>query len=487
MIEEYTLFELCEKYNINSEKIVTKNNNILTYGEYVDIDNTLNYLINDLKITPNNIEKCPSILYRNVMNIKSNVEFLKKAGIHFSNIESCLHVLSTEPNDLKETYNYVITNYGSSAINKTTSILSVNKDIIISVENLNLPISKEGNLTIAVAIGWGSTTLEEIKKIIKSEEFNKYPHLFTSEVLTHAKLKEIQDIIKSEEFSKYSHLFTSTVLAHATLEEIQDIIKSEEFNKYPYLFTSEVLARTTLKEIQDIIKSEEFNKYPHLFTSEVLARTTLEEIQNIIKSDEFKRYPELFTSQVLVRAKLKEIQNIIKSDEFKRYPDLFTSTVLAHATLEEIQNIIKSDEFKKHPKLFTSQVLALAKLKDIQALLKMDYWQDEKFKNLLTSSVLANAKSMISKLPILINIAVKNGIDKYLNTSFLLFSPSQNYAIIQYLIDNNMSLIIDEKLNPIFGKQPGLLKKKYGVDIKELIVKYPLDLEEFKIDGGKKL
>ena len=458
MIEEYTLFELCEKYNINSEKIVTKNNNILTYGEYVDIDNTLNYLINDLKITPNNIEKCPSILYRNVMNIKSNVEFLKKAGIHFSNIESCLHVLSTEPNDLKETYNYVITNYGSSAINKTTSILSVNKDIIISVENLNLPISKEGNLTIAVAIGWGSTTLEEIKKIIKSEEFNKYPHLFTSEVLTHAKLKEIQDIIKSEEFSKYSHLFTSTVLAHATLEEIQDIIKSEEFNKYPYLFTSEVLARTTLKEIQDIIKSEEFNKYPHLFTSEVLARTTLEEIQNIIKSDEFKRYPELFTSQVLVRAKLKEIQNIIKSDEFK-----------------------------KHPKLFTSQVLALAKLKDIQALLKMDYWQDEKFKNLLTSSVLANAKSMISKLPILINIAVKNGIDKYLNTSFLLFSPSQNYAIIQYLIDNNMSLIIDEKLNPIFGKQPGLLKKKYGVDIKELIVKYPLDLEEFKIDGGKKL
>ena len=371
MIEEYTLFKLCEKYNINSEKIVTKNNNILTYGEYVDIDNTLNYLINDLKITPNNIEKCPSILYRNVMNIKSNVEFLKKAGIHFSNIESCLHVLSTEPNDLKETYNYVITNYGSSAINKTTSILSVNKDIIISVENLNLPISKEGNLTIAVAIGWGSTTLEEIKKIIKSEEFNKYPHLFTSEVLTHAKLKEIQDIIKSEEFSKYPHLFTSTVLAHATLEEIQ--------------------------------------------------------------------------------------------------------------------NIIKSDEFKRYPKLFTSQVLALAKLKDIQALLKMDYWQDEKFKNLLTSSVLANAKSMISKLPILINIAVKNGIDKYLNTSFLLFSPSQNYAIIQYLIDNNMSLIIDEKLNPIFGKQPGLLKKKYGVDIKELIVKYPLDLEEFKIDGGKKL
>ena len=155
MIEEYTLLKLCQKYNANSEKIVNKNNNILTYGEYIDIDNTLNYLINELKILPTNIEKCPSILYRNVFAIKDNIEFLKNAGIHFSNIESCLHVLSAESNNLVETYNYVITNYGSSTINKNTSILSVNKDIIMNVEKLNLPISKEGNLTIAVAIAWG--------------------------------------------------------------------------------------------------------------------------------------------------------------------------------------------------------------------------------------------------------------------------------------------------------------------------------------------
>ena len=85
-------------------------------------------------------------------------------------------------------------------------------------------------------------------------------------------------------------------------------------------------------------------------------------------------------------------------------------------------------------------------------------------------------------------MAEKYNIDKYLNTSFLLFSPSQNYALINYLNDNNMPLIIEEKLNSIFGKQPGVLKKKYGIDIKELSVKYPLDLEEFKDkDGGKKL
>ena len=46
MIGEYTLKNLCDKYGIDSEKIVTKNSNILTYGEYRDIDDTLNYLVN---------------------------------------------------------------------------------------------------------------------------------------------------------------------------------------------------------------------------------------------------------------------------------------------------------------------------------------------------------------------------------------------------------------------------------------------------------
>ena len=153
---------------------------------------------------------------------------------------------------------------------------------------------------------------------------------------------------------------------------------------------------------------------------------------------------------------------------------MFTSTTLAHAKLEEIQKIIQSPEFKEYPELFTSQTLAHAKLEEVQELLKMDYWNDDRFKNLLTSSIVAKSKSMLIKLPILIEIAEKYQIDKYLNTSFLLFSPSQNYALIQYLNDNNVSLIIDGKLNPIFGKQPGVLKKKYNIDLKELMKKYPM-------------
>ena len=37
-------------------------NNILEYGEYQDIDKTLNYLVKELHINARNIEKCPSIM-----------------------------------------------------------------------------------------------------------------------------------------------------------------------------------------------------------------------------------------------------------------------------------------------------------------------------------------------------------------------------------------------------------------------------------------
>ena len=76
MIGEYLLTELLEKYNIDASKVLRKNSNILEYGEYIEIDKALNYLINELKISLANIEKCPSIMYFNVESIKENVSFL---------------------------------------------------------------------------------------------------------------------------------------------------------------------------------------------------------------------------------------------------------------------------------------------------------------------------------------------------------------------------------------------------------------------------
>ena len=424
MIEEYSLKLLCDKYGVSKENIVNKNNNILSKGEYEDIDKTLDYLINELKVSKTNIEKCPSILYRNVDAIKDNIDFLKQKDVSFSSIESCLHVLSSEPDSLKDTYDYVEENYGVESINKNTSILSCNKDLVIAVEKLGL--DKTWNLVIASCIEFGFATLEEVENIVNSIEFKKYPELFTSTTLAYAKIKEIQKMINSQEFKKYPELFTSETLAHGNIKEIQEMINSQEF----------------------------------------------------------KKYPELFTSQTLVRAKIKDIQDMINSEEFKKYPDLFTSTTLAHGNIKDIQEIINSEEFKKYPKLFTSQTLAHAKIEDIQKLLEMPYWNDIRYKDLLTSSVAAKSKQMITKLPVLFKMAEYYKIDGYLNTSFLLFSPSQNFALINYLNDNNIPLIENDKLNKVFGKQPGVLKKKYGIDIKEQMLKY--DFSKFSFDEDTK-
>ncbi|MCI6265505.1 MAG: hypothetical protein MR598_01500 [Erysipelotrichaceae bacterium] len=389
MIGTYTLTMLCEKYGVDTNKVVNKNNNILEYGEYNKIDYTLNYLINELGINPKNIEKCPSILYRNVEQIKENISFIKFENISFSNIETCLHVFSTDSNELQNTYNYVLKNYGILAIEKVTSILSVHVNIILAVESLDIKfVNRIGNLSVAVGVEWGSTNIEEIQKIIQSPEFKEHPEMFTSQTLAHAKL---------------------------------------------------------------------------------------EEIQKIIQSPEFKEHPEMFTSTTLAHAKLEEIQKIIQGPEFKEHPELFTSTTLAHAKLEEIQKIIQSPEFKEHPELFTSQTLAHAKLEEIQILLKMDIWKEPKYTNLLTSSIVAKSKQMITKIPILLEIANFYQIEGYINTSFLLFSPSQNYALIKYLEENNLPLVENNKLNRIFGKQPGFLKKKYNIDLKNLMMIYPFD------------
>ena len=371
MIEEYSLKLLCDKYGVSKENIVNKNNNILSKGEYEDIDKTLDYLINELKVSKTNIEKCPSILYRNVNAIKDNIDFLKQNNVSFSTIESCLHVLSSEPDSLKDMYDYVEENYGKESINKSTSVLSCPKDLVIAVEELGL--NKDWNLLITSCIEFGFTTLEEI--------------------------------------------------------------------------------------------------------------------ENIVNSIEFKKYPELFTSQTLAYAKIEDIQEMIDSQEFKEHPELFTSQTLAHGSIKEIKEMINSEEFKKYPKLFTSQTLAHAKIGDIQKLLQMSYWNDIRYKDLLTSSVAAKSKQMITKLPVLFKMAEYYKIDGYLNTSFLLFSPSQNFALINYLNDNNMPLIENDKLNMVFGKQPGFLKKKYGIDIKEQMLKYDFSKFSFNEDtkkGGKK-
>ncbi len=73
MISEQKLKEICENYNINFEKLISTNPKILNLGNRNDICQVLYYLREKLCINPSNIEKCPSILYKNVSRYRKKL------------------------------------------------------------------------------------------------------------------------------------------------------------------------------------------------------------------------------------------------------------------------------------------------------------------------------------------------------------------------------------------------------------------------------
>lgn len=212
MIEVYELDSLLKKYGIDAGKVVSKNNTILDRGEYQDIDKTLNYLIDELGISPRNIEKCPSIMYFDVDNIRRNYEFLIKQGVNISSIETALSILNTEPNILKETYYYVLDNYGKEYINKSTTILRVPVSRIIAIER----ILGNKSLIRSAACSWNST--DEIEKIIAVCQKNSIPVTCGVFRRTANEIEEIVSVCKKSNIPIVGTMF------HKTVDEIEKII-----------------------------------------------------------------------------------------------------------------------------------------------------------------------------------------------------------------------------------------------------------------------
>ena len=242
MIEAYTLESLLKKYGIDTTKVINKNNNILEYGEYQDIDKTLNYLVKELHISARNIEKCPSIMYKAVNNIKENYEFLITTKINTGNIETTLHILNTNPKNLKETYNYVLNNYGIEYINRTTSILRTSIDRIKQLEE----IFNDKSLVISAAISRNS--MDEIKRIIKVCNKNNIP--ITSSVF----LKTSEEIEKSIDYIKenYGQAYLTPLIISKNVEYLKIVLPYlESLGVLPYVIKSASILTLTLDEIKE--------------------------------------------------------------------------------------------------------------------------------------------------------------------------------------------------------------------------------------------
>ena len=315
MIEQTDLMKLLESYKIDYKKVMT--DKVLDKGEYFGIKHVLEYLVNELKIYPKNIEKCPSILYLNVNEVRKNYEFLKQEKINISDVETCLHVLSTDNKDLKETYYYVLENYGLMAINRITSILRCNKDRIINIEKYGL--SKDVTISASVS----RRTIYEIEKIV--EICKKYNIEITGSVFKQ-NAEEIEKIV--EVCKKYNIEITGTVFLKSA-EEIEKI--TEVCKKYNIEITGTVF----LKSAEEIEKIVEICKKYNIEIKGNVFRQSAEEIEKIIEV--CKKYNIEITGSVFMK-NAEEIENIVEI--CKKYSIEITGSVFKQST-DEIEKIVE--------------------------------------------------------------------------------------------------------------------------------------------------
>ena len=85
MVNREQFEEICNKYGLDSKKLIKNNENVLEKTDYNSICYVLDFLRDTLKVSPNNIEKCPSIFYFRVDTIEENWNFLNEKKINRTN------------------------------------------------------------------------------------------------------------------------------------------------------------------------------------------------------------------------------------------------------------------------------------------------------------------------------------------------------------------------------------------------------------------
>ena len=98
--------------------------------------------------------------------------------------------------------------------------------------------------------------------------------------------------------------------------------------------------------------------------------------------------------------------------------------------------------------------------------LHLSIWNNPKFQRLLTPTIFA-----IKSSNILENVKVfeEYGIEDYITNSSIRRSPIELKMLLDYLVENNISLVVDNKLNKIVNATKKQLKEKYGIDMKYIM------------------
>ena len=149
---DVTISKLLWHYGINYDNFSFEQKEVLEgQGVITNIKHILDFLINEVGVEAKKIEKCPSVLYLNTDCVRTNYENLINFGINKDKIEGCLHILSSEPYVIQNTFKYIRDNYGMETFNKNVSILGVPTRRIIEIEEkFGNRLSKQAILSAAI-------------------------------------------------------------------------------------------------------------------------------------------------------------------------------------------------------------------------------------------------------------------------------------------------------------------------------------------------
>ena len=411
MINRIQFEEICNKYGLDSKKLIKNNENVLEKADYNSICYVLDFLRDTLKVSPNNIEKCPSILYLKIEAIKENWNFLNEKKINTRDVATCLHILSTEPEQLKKTYEYVSdeNRYGKKYIEQITTILRVPVERIQEIEEKCPELTKENILSAAIS----RKDIDEIKKIIKICQKNKIEVTGSVFNRTAEEIEKIIEVCKKNKIELTGNVFNRTA------EEIEKIVEICQKNKIEV--TGSVFKRTA-EEIEKIVEVCQKNKIK--VTGSVFFKSA-EEIEKIV--------------EVCKKNKIE-----LTGSVFKR-------------TAEEIEKIVEVCQ-KNKIKITGSVFLKNPKqLKENIEYIKQNYGEEY-----LTPLIVSkNLKHLQKTLPYLQSIGVLETIKTSASIlSLTLEEIKERKAFIESIGE---PIVKENKFNSIFG----MPKKSYPKKVKE--------------------
>ena len=345
MVNRKQFEEICNKYGLDSKKLIKNNENVLEKADYNSICYVLDFLRDTLKVTPNNIEKCPSILYLKIEAIKENWKFLNEKKINTRDVETCLHILSTDPEQLKKTYEYVSAEnrYGKKYIEQITTILRVSVERIQEIEEKCPELTRENILSAAIS----RKGVDEIKEIVRVCQKNEVKVTGSVFYRIAAEIKEIVEVCKENGIEVTGSVFRRTA---AEIKEIVEVCKENRIEATGAIFLK---TAAEIKEIVEVCKENGIE-----ITGSVFNRTAAEikEIVEVCKENGIEVTGSVFYRTV---AEIKEIVEVCKKNGMEATGNVFRRTA---AEIKEIVEVCKENKIEITGSVF---IRTAAEIKEI--------------------------------------------------------------------------------------------------------------------------